>query len=89
MGDLGRIPVLSWKEPFSMRCSSRRMAADAETAVLVAAAKAGMWIGGEWIAGCENSARLALTPVAKAYRKDARHRIRQPLSHIREAADGR
>lgn len=69
-----RNPMVRWHQPVVAECSTRKMASAAETAILAAAASAGMWLGGEFIAGCRTSKKLAIT--RNSVRKDRRFRIR-------------
>lgn len=70
-------PMLAFdKEQLSCVCGSKKTAYEAETSFLVAAAKAGAWIGGEWIAGSpKTKSLLSITP--KCVFRDRRRRVRR------------
>lgn len=70
-----RTPALCWSKPLVEPCCSSGTARLAETAMLVAAARAGWWIGGEWIAGCEAS-RDSLAIGSTVIHQDKRFRVR-------------
>ena len=53
-------PLLTWTRCRSVACGSKRTAQFIENYMLAAATHAGMWLGGEWIAGCKKSIKLAV-----------------------------
>ena len=53
-------PLLAWTRCRDVSCGSKRTAQFIENYMLAAAAHAGMWLGGEWIAGCNESAHFSL-----------------------------
>ena len=61
-------PLLHWVQCRAVNCGSKRTAQFVENFMLAASAHAGMWLGGEWIAG-----KGSLTPLAVANRKKANH----------------
>lgn len=54
-------PLLNWVECRSVACGSKRVAQFIENYMLAAAAHAGMWLGGEWIAGVGEMKPMAVS----------------------------
>lgn len=76
MSDHARNPLLSFSDVMVSECGSRAIATCAETSFLVSAAKAGFWLGSEWIAGCDKSRKI-LSVTARCAAADRRFRIRR------------
>jgi|694.fasta_scaffold63332_10 hypothetical protein len=83
LADHSRNPIAIWSVAGAVRCASRDTATEAEKCFLVAAALAGRWLGGEWIAGCSKSLDM-LSFSGHSICRDRRRRVRA----IRRATDG-